>query len=141
MHLCNHWWIFEFYYVWTNDINIFSLFICIWQILMLEETDSPFFYMKVIGLENLKSIRKDLIQWFSWNYKQLQSRLFLTWYFICLMFIDAGRAVLAQDQEDQGSPWWQETGLQCWACYRRPSVGLCQQIPVGHHCKSTAGTL
>lgn len=29
---------------------------------MLEETDSPFFYMKVIGLENLKSIRKDLIQ-------------------------------------------------------------------------------
>lgn len=29
---------------------------------MLEETDRPFFYMKVIGLENLKSIRKDLIQ-------------------------------------------------------------------------------
>lgn len=29
---------------------------------MLEEKDSPFFYMKVIGLENLKSIRKDLIQ-------------------------------------------------------------------------------
>lgn len=24
---------------------------------MLEETDSPFFYMKVIGLENLKSIQ------------------------------------------------------------------------------------
>lgn len=83
MHLCNHWWIFEFHYVWTNDINLFTLCVCVWQILMLEETDSPFFYMKVIGLENLKSIRKDLIQWFSWNYKQLQNRLFLTWYFIC----------------------------------------------------------
>lgn len=53
-------------------------------------------------------------------------------------FNNVGRAVLAQCQEDQG-PWWQETGLQCWACYRRPSVGLCQQIPVGHHCKATAG--
>lgn len=29
---------------------------------MLEETDRPFFYMKVIGLEHLKSIQKDLIQ-------------------------------------------------------------------------------
>lgn len=53
---------------------------------MLEETDSPFFYMKVIGLENLKSFNTKAPD--SMIFLKLQAtanlnRLFLTWYFIC----------------------------------------------------------